>query len=79
MPKYSSSRLDALQQKNEALQDQIRREKQKLVKEERKKDTRRKILVGAILQDESENDQELADRIHSLLKEKLTRADDRAW
>lgn len=74
----SSDRLETLKQKQQALADQIRREKKKLAEQERQRETRRKILIGAILQKEAEKDEALAQRIHALLKSNLTRADDRA-
>jgi len=73
-----TSKLELLQKKHQALQDQIRREKLRLAKDERKKDTRRKILVGATILNEAENDSDLASRLHKLLNSQLTRADDRA-
>lgn len=76
--KRSSNKLETLQQKQQALQDAIRREKQRLANAERKKDTRRKILVGATILNEAENDQELATRLQNLLNTQLTRNDDRA-
>ena len=76
--KQSTNRLETLQQKQQELQDAIRREKLRLAKTERKKDTRRKILVGATILNEAENDQELATRLHKLLNSQLTRNDDRA-
>lgn len=74
----ATSKLESLKQKQQAIQDQIRREKQRLAKDERKKDTRRKILVGATILNETENDKELAEKIHKLLNSQLTRADDRS-
>ena len=74
----SNARLETLKKKQQALQDQIRREKLKLAQKERKQDTRRKILVGATMLNEAERDQELAIRIQKLLNAQLTRSDDRA-
>ncbi len=44
-----SSRLEQLLKKQEELKAQIRKEKNKLSQAERKKDTRRKILLGALM------------------------------
>ena len=46
-----SSRLEQLLKKQEELKAQIRKEKNKLDQAERKKDTRRKILLGALMMD----------------------------
>ena len=45
------SRLEQLLKKQEKLKAQIRREKNKLDQAERKKDTRRKILLGSLMMD----------------------------
>ena len=44
-----ASRLEQLLKKQEELKAQIRKEKNKLSQQERKKDTRRKILLGALM------------------------------
>ena len=46
-----SSRLEQLLKKQEELKAQIRKEKNKLSQAERKQDTRRKILLGALMMD----------------------------
>ena len=46
-----SSKLEQLLKKQEELKAQIRKEKNKLSQAERKKDTRRKILLGALMMD----------------------------
>ena len=46
-----ASRLEQLLKKQEELKAQIRKEKNKLVLAERKKDTRRQILLGALMID----------------------------
>ena len=46
-----SSKLEQLLKKQEELKAQIRKEKNKLSQVERKKDTRRKILLGALMMD----------------------------
>ena len=45
------SRLEQLLKKQEELKAQIRKEKNKLSQAERKKDTRRKILLGSLMMD----------------------------
>ena len=46
-----TSRLEQLLKKQEELKAQIRKEKNKLSQAERKKDTRRQILLGALMID----------------------------
>ena len=46
-----TSRLEQLLKKQEQLKAQIRQEKNKLSQAERKQDTRRKILLGALMMD----------------------------
>ena len=46
-----ASRLEQLLKKQEELKAQIRKEKNKLSQAERKKDTRRHILLGALMLD----------------------------
>ena len=46
-----ASRLEQLLKKQEELKAQIRKEKNKLSQAEHKKDTRRKILLGALMMD----------------------------
>jgi hypothetical protein len=45
----SSSKIEALKQKQAALNAQIRKEQTALVRKERANDTRRKIIVGAVM------------------------------
>ena len=45
------SKLEQLLRKQEELKAQIRQEKNKLDQQERKNDTRRKILLGALMMD----------------------------
>lgn len=73
-----SDRLAKLEQQRQQIHDSIRREKLKLAGEERKKDTRRKILIGSIILNEIKNDSALQERIQKLLDAKLSRDDDRA-
>ncbi len=46
-----ASKLEQLLRKQEELKAQIRKEKNKLSQAERKQDTRRKILLGALMMD----------------------------
>jgi len=54
------SKLEELEKKKEKLLAQIKREKAKLSGEEKKADTRRKILLGAYLLHLMENDEKIA-------------------
>lgn len=51
LEKEMKSKLDQLLRKQEELKAQIRQEKNKLDQQERKNDTRRKILLGALMID----------------------------
>jgi hypothetical protein len=44
-----ASRLQKLEQQQEAIREKIRRERAKIADQERKKDTRRKIITGAVV------------------------------
>jgi len=54
------SKLEELEKKKERLLAQIKREKAKVTNEEKKADTRRKILLGAYLLHLMENDEKIA-------------------
>jgi len=72
-----SSRLQKLLQQQEKINKQIALAKAREKGQERKKDTRRKILIGATLRTEAETDTALYDKINHLLDRYLTRPDDR--
>lgn len=78
MDEARPNRLTKLEQQRQKLQAAIRREKLKLEGTERKKDTRRKILVGATMLTEAEKDPSLKERIQYRLNATLQRDDDRA-
>ena len=73
-----TDKIEQLKQQRERITKAIRAEENKLKDQERKDDTRRKILVGALLMTEAENDPALKARIEQLLKDNLKRDDDRA-
>ena len=73
-----SERLRKLQQQKAKVDLAIQRERNKLKGQARKDDTRRKIIVGALMLAEAENDPAMFTRLNTLLKKTLTRADDRA-
>ncbi len=75
----SSEKLARLREKQKTIAAQIQREENRLKKEERKKDTRRKILVGAAVLHKASKDSEYNKwLIHNLLDGFLDRTDDRA-
>ena len=72
-----SSRLEQLLKKQEELKAQIRKEKNKLSQAERKKDTRRKILLGALMMDMMKKGELDEKKILKRLDGFLTRETDR--
>ena len=72
-----SSRLEQLLKKQEELKAQIRKEKNKLSQAERKKDTRRKILLGALMMDMMKKGELDEKKILKRLDSFLTRDTDR--
>ena len=75
--KQDTTRLDKLKQRHADLQLKIRQEQQKLVREERRKDTRRKILAGAEALAEAKESEAWKDRLMSRLNKSLDRESDR--
>jgi hypothetical protein len=71
------SRLQKLEQQRQALEQQIRKERSLQKDRERKEETRRKILVGALVLEEARSDPELSEKIDQLIDKKLLRDDDR--
>jgi len=73
----SISRVEKLEQQKARVLKQLALAKNREKEKERRKDTRRKILIGAILMTEAETKPELYDQINRLLDRYLTREDDR--
>ena len=73
----NSHRLDKLKQRHADLQLKIRREQQKLLRNERRKDTRRKILAGAEALAESDKDNVWKAKLMGRLNENLESDSDR--
>lgn len=73
----NSTRLDKLKQRHADLQLKIRREQQKLQRDERRKDTRRKILAGAEALAEADRDPAWKQKLMHRLNENLERDSDR--
>ena len=72
-----ASRLEQLLKKQEELKAQIRKEKNKLVLADRKKDTRRQILLGALMLDLMKkgelDEKKIRKRLDSFLTKELDR------
>ncbi len=72
-----ASRLEQLLKKQEELKAQIRKEKNKLVLAERKKDTRRQILLGALMMELMKkgelDEKKIMKRLDSFLTKELDR------
>lgn len=79
MPRRSDpqDKIATLQQRKAALDAKLKREMAKLRADERKADTRRKILAGALALQHAEISPEFGNTLHALLREHLTRDDER--
>lgn len=75
--KSPEERLQALEAKKAQLQARISREKSKAKTEERKRDTRRKIVAGAIVLEHAQKDGEFGELLDDLLARFVTRPEDR--
>jgi len=71
------SKLEQLLRKQEQLKAQIRQEKNKLNQQERKNDTRRKILLGALMLDMMKKDELNETKIMKRLDSFLSKETDR--
>jgi hypothetical protein len=71
-------RLEKLLEQREAVNARIRREQAKTRTQERKDDTRRKILAGATILDRAEKDAAFKAELHKLIAGFLVRDSDRA-
>ena len=71
------SKLEQLLRKQEELKAQIRKEKNKLDQQERKNDTRRKILLGALMMDMMKKGELDEKKIMKRLDNFLTKEPDR--
>ena len=82
MPKAAqapkSERLQKLEQRQEKLKRALAKEKARLRQDERKDDTRRKILDGALIQEYAKDHPEQEALLQKLRRERLTRDNDRA-
>ena len=73
----SSDRLEKLKARQAALAAKVRREQQRLKSQERKADTRRKVILGALVLKAMDTDPQLAVKVSKLLAT-LKREDERA-
>lgn len=71
------AKLKLLIEKREAVNARIRKEEGKLRANERKSDTRRKVLAGAAVLQWAKQDSEFSSRLMTELKSFLVRDDDR--
>lgn len=76
--KTPEQRLAELQAKKDQLAAQIEKARASLKSQERKRDTRRKIVAGAIALETAEIDQEFAQIFHRLLMKHVARDQDRS-
>jgi len=72
-----TTKLKKLEQQQARIKLQIAKEKKKGQVQNRKQDTRRKILVGAVALEEMKKDVKLKSQIDKLLELNLTRSNDR--
>ena len=73
-----TDRLEKLKEQRETIAARIRREQAKARTRERKDDTRRKILAGAVVLERADKDAALKTQLDALLARFLVRDDDRA-
>jgi hypothetical protein len=76
--KTPEQRLAELEQQKQQIAEKIKRESAKLKAAERKRDTRRKIIAGALALENCEHDSAFREKLFRLLADNVTRADDRA-
>ena len=74
----ANSKLKRLIEKRNAVNARIQQEQNKLRADERKSDTRRKVLAGATVLEWAKKDNEFSSRLMAELKNFLVRDDDRA-
>jgi hypothetical protein len=75
--KTPEQRLAELQAKRDAITARMDREKAKLRTDERKRDTRRKIVAGAIVLEHARHDPGFGAALDELLRQHVTRPEDR--
>lgn len=78
MRKSPDERIAELEEKRSQIEAQIQKHKSRLRIEERKKDTRRKIIAGALALEHASIDPAFRAAMHKLIDEQVTREADRA-
>lgn len=78
MPETPEQRLSRLQQKAAQLNARIQTERSRIRDAERKKDTRRKIIAGALALEHASRDPAWKAQLDQLLSQHVTRDEDRA-
>ena len=72
-----ASKLEQLKKKQEQLRLQIQKEQQKESTKKRKEDTRRKILLGAMVLERMERESDYKEQVSKTLDKYLTKERDR--
>ena len=72
-----TSKLEQLKKKQEQLRLQIQKEQQKESTKKRKEDTRRKILLGAMVLERMERESDYKEQVSKTLDKYLTKERDR--
>lgn len=75
--KTAEEQLEALEKKKSQLDAQIQKKRSAVRAAERKRDTRRKIIAGALALEHSAIDVEFGRKLNRLLQEHVTRPEDR--
>lgn len=70
-----TDRLKKLEQQREALNQKIRRERARQAEQERKKDTRRKIVVGAVVLGYAERHPDFQEQLETMLQNSVSDRD----
>lgn len=77
-PKSPEQKLAELEQQRRQIDERIKRESAKVKATERKNDTRRKILAGAVALAHADHDPSFRDALNQQIQKNVTRAEDRA-
>lgn len=75
--KTIDQQLYELEQKRQQLDARIQKKRAIARKRERKRDTRRKIIAGALALEHMQHDEQFAATMETLLREKIPRPEDR--
>ena len=75
--KSPEEQLEALEQQKTQLETRIQKKRAQVRQQERKKDTRRKIIAGALALEHMGHDKQFCREMEKLLQEHVTRPEDR--